>query len=181
VPRRLPEAVQESGAGGQESAGSGRLELARQLVDPRNPLVARVIVNRVWQHLLGRGIVPSVDNFGVLGQPPTHPELLDYLADEFMGDGWSIKRLIRRIMLSSTYQLASGMRQLPGDSAESADPQNLLFHRQNLKRLEGEAIRDAMLAIPSRPDPTLTGPTVPAFLPPFLQTPGRPKETGPPE
>ena len=109
VPRRLLEALQDAGDRGQETKNSNRLDLARQLVDRRNPLVSRVIVNRVWQHLMGRGIVPSVDNFGVLGEEPTHPELLDYLADEFMRDGWSLKRMIRRIVLSSTYKQESGV------------------------------------------------------------------------
>jgi hypothetical protein len=184
VARRPLAAIQESGRysggstrGGQESAGSGRLELARQLLEPTNPLVSRVIVNRVWRHLLGRGIVPSVDNFGVLGQEPTHPELLDYLADEFMRDGWSLKRLVRRIMLSNTYRQRSEVRSQR--SEEAADPQNLLFHRQNLKRLEGEAIRDAMLVVSGRLDTTMFGPSVPIYLTPFMQGRGRPKESGP--
>jgi hypothetical protein len=181
VPRRGLEAVQGSGVRSQESVGSGRLELARQLVDRDNPLVSRVIVNRVWQHLMGRGIVPSVDNFGVLGQEPTHPELLDYLAAEFMEDGWSIKRLIRRIMLSSTYQQGSGfgVQNSDGREAAAADPQNLLFHRQNVKRLEGEAIRDAILAISGRLDATMHRPSVPVYLTPFMEGRGRPKESGP--
>jgi cytochrome c553 len=190
VPRRMLEAVEGSEFRVQGAGGSGRLELARQLVDPNNPLVARVIVNRVWQHLMGRGIVPSVDNFGVLGQPPTHPELLDYLARQFVQDGWSLKRLIRRIMLSSTYRQGSGFRvqglaeggagaQLSSLAAEAADPQNLLFHRQNLKRLEGEALRDAMLAISGRLEPTMYGPSVPVYLTSFMQGRGRPKESGP--
>jgi hypothetical protein len=139
---------------------------------------------------MGRGIVPSVDNFGVLGQEPTHPELLDYLATEFMEDGWSIKRLIRRIMLSSTYQQSSGRHGYSPEArfgvqgsdareAAAADPQNLLFHRQNLKRLEGEAIRDAMLAISGRLDMAISGPSVPIYLTPFMEGRGRPKESGP--
>src|SRR5262249_53173050 len=88
--------------------GSGRLELARQVTGPAsNPFITRLIVNRVWHHLFGRGIVESVDNFGLLGKPPSHPELLDYLATSFADDGWSIKRLVRRIALSSTYRMAS--------------------------------------------------------------------------
>jgi hypothetical protein len=176
MPRGLLEAIQESGVRKPEAGGSGRLELARQLADSRNPLVARVIVNRVWQHLLGRGIVASVDNFGVLGQPPTHPELLDYLADEFIRDGWSIKRLIRHIMLSDTYRQESGVT---SQESEAVDPANLLFHRQNLKRLEGEAIRDAILAISGRLDRAEHGPSVPIYLTPFMQGRGRPKESGP--
>src|SRR5690606_20464985 len=88
-------------------SGSGRLELARQIASPDNPLTGRVMVNRVWHHLFGRGIVASVDNFGVLGEAPTHPELLDYLTTQFVTEGWSIKRLIRSSVLSRTYQMAS--------------------------------------------------------------------------
>jgi hypothetical protein len=177
VERRMLEAIQEPVASSQEPLGSGRLKLARHLTEPTNPLVSRVIVNRVWQHLVGRGIVPSVDNFGVLGQPPTHPELLDYLADEFMRDGWSLKRLIRRIMLSSSYRQRSEVRGQKSD--EDVDPQNLLFHRQNLKRLEGEAIRDSILAVSGRLDTAMYGPSVPIYLTPFMQGRGRPKENGP--
>src|SRR5262249_59820576 len=127
VPRRFLEAF--AGPQPLPATGSGRLDLARQLVDPqRNPLIARVIVNRVWHHLFGRGLVGSVDNFGVLGETPTHPELLDYLADQFVRDGWSLKWLIRELVLSSTYRMS-----LYSDpAAEQADPQNLLLHRARL-------------------------------------------------
>jgi hypothetical protein len=209
VPRRILEAMegsgfrvqgsgsgQESGVSSQASEGSGRLELARRLVDGTNPFPARVMVNRIWHHLLGRGIVASIDNFGVLGEMPTHPELLDYLAAEFMRDGWSVKRAIRSIMLSSTYQQASqqnplpsgegGLRSKPGEgapatvsAAEGADPQNLLFHRANVKRLEGEAIRDAILAVSGRLDRKQFGPSVPVHLTPFMQGRGRPANSGP--
>ena len=184
VPRRMLEALEE-GFGirdsgfGKAKTGSGRLELARKLVDPLNPFTSRVIVNRVWQHLLGRGIVPSVDNFGVLGQPPTHPELLDHLALEFIDDGWSVKRLIGRIMLSSTYQMASASDEISAQATSQIDPQNRLFHRANLKRLEGEAIRDAILAISGRLDKTLHGPSIPVHLTAFMQGRGRPKASGP--
>jgi hypothetical protein len=151
------------------------MALARQFVDPANPLTSRVMVNRVWQHLMGRGIVPSSDNFGVLGQEPTHPELLDHLATQFMQDGWSIKRLIRSIMLSDTYQQGSGVR----GQESGVDPQNLLFHRQNIKRLEGEAIRDSILAISGRLDRKQFGPSVPVHLTPFMQGRGRPGASGP--
>jgi cytochrome c553 len=174
VPRRFLEAL-----GGREpitsGPGSGRLELARQMTDPANPLGARVIVNRVWHHLLGRGIVASVDNFGVLGERPTHPELLDFLADRFARDGWSLKRLVRDLVLSSTYRMATR-----GDSeADAADPQNLLLHRMRLRRLEGEAIRDAMLAVSGRLDRTPFGPPIPIHLTPFLEGRGRPSASGP--
>jgi hypothetical protein len=170
APRRLLEAL----AGPKPLAparGSGRLELARQMTDPAvNPLVARVMVNRVWHHLFGRGIVASVDNFGVLGEAPTHPELLDYLADRFVKEGWSLKTLIRALVLSSTYRLASE----PSPEAEKADPSDLLLHRMRLRRLEGEAIRDAMLAVSGRLDQKEYGPSVPIHLTPFLEGRGRP-------
>jgi hypothetical protein len=177
VPRRLLEAVQGPGASGQRpgASGSGRLELARQLVDSANPLTSRVIVNRVWHHLFGRGIVPSVDNFGVLGQQPTHPELLDHLATQFMQDGWSLKRLIRSIVLSDTYRQGSGVRARESE----LDPENQLFHRQNLRRLEGEAIRDAILRVSGSLDDTMYGPSVPVHLTPFMQGRGRPSQSGP--
>jgi hypothetical protein len=170
VPRRFLEAL--AGPAGMAIAqGSGRLELARAITDPaRNPLFARVIVNRIWHHLFGRGIVPSVDNFGVLGERPTHPELLDYLADHFVKDGWSVKQMIRRLVLSSTYRM--GCR--ADARADAADPTNRLFHRMPVRRLEGEAIRDAMLAVSGRLNRAMYGPAVPVHLTPFLVGRGRP-------
>ena len=175
VPRRFLEAL--TGDGPITSGpGSGRLELAHALTDPaRNPFAARVAVNRVWHHLFGRGLVASVDNFGVLGETPTHPELLDYLADHFVRDGWSMKRLIRDLVLSSTYRMASHSN----PEAEAADPQNLLLHRMRLRRLEGEAIRDSILVVSGRLDRTAYGPAVPVHLTPFLDGRGRPKASGP--
>ena len=175
VPRRFLEAI---GGPNQPttSAGSGRLEIARRVTDPSNPLTARVYVNRVWHHLFGRGIVPTVDDFGVMGQPPTHPELLDYLADKFVRDGWSIKKLIREMMLSATYQTSSR----PADAAaERLDPQNTLLHHMPVKRLEAEAIRDAILAVSGRLDRTVYGPTVEVHLTPFMEGRGRPQKDGP--
>src|SRR5262249_11286716 len=103
--------------------GSGRLELALLVTDPdRNPFLARVAVTRVWPHLFGRGIVASVDNFGVLGEPPSHPDLLDWLADDFVRSGWSVKSLIRSLMLSRAYQMSSR----PDPKAAATDPQNVL-------------------------------------------------------
>jgi hypothetical protein len=182
VPRRLLTAIDVASGGRQPpeaSVQNNRLTLARKLTDPTNPFTSRVMVNRVWHHLFGRGIVPSTDNFGVLGQEPTHPELLDHLAQQFIKEGWSLKRLIRSIVLSDTYQQASGRRDPPDDIAEQADPQNLNFHRQNLRRLEGEAIRDAILAISGRLDRTQFGPSVPVHLTPFMQGRGRPGNSGP--
>jgi hypothetical protein len=151
--------------------GSGRLELAGQLTDPAlNPLLARVMVNRLWHHLFGRGIVASVDNFGVLGERPTHRELLDYLADRFIQEGWSVKKMIRALVLSSAYRMAS----TPGGSGDRVDPENLLLHRMRMRRLEGEAIRDSILAVSGRLDQRSFGPSVPVFLTPFLDGRGRP-------
>jgi hypothetical protein len=127
-------------------SGSGRRELADWLASPANPLTARLIVNRVWLHLFGRGLVPTPDNFGATGTPPSHPELLDTLAVDFMANGWSIKRLIRRIVLSRTYGLESTHDQRNFD----ADPDNALLWRMSKRRLEGEVIRDALLFVGGR-------------------------------
>jgi hypothetical protein len=127
---------------------SGRLQLADWVGSPRNPLTPRVYVNRVWRHLFGRGIVASPDNFGEMGRRPTHPELLDHLATSFMENGWSTKKFIRKVMLSKTYRMSS--QGTP--RAIEADPENDLFSRQNRRRLEVEAIRDAMLVASARLD-----------------------------
>jgi hypothetical protein len=119
---------------------SGRLQLARWITAPENPLTARVMVNRVWRRLFGRGLTPSMDNFGATGQPPTHPELLDHLAIRFKQD-WSVKSLIRSIVLSRTYRQSSEAN----SAGDDADPNNALYWRMNLRRLEVEALRDAML------------------------------------
>ena len=124
------------------SRQSGRLELAQWMASPSNPLTSRVMVNRIWQHLFGTAIVRSVDNFGTTGEKPSHPDLLDHLASRFVADGWSVKKTIKSIVLSSAYQQASAF-----DAAKYAkDPENRLVWRMNQRRLEGEAIRDAMLA-----------------------------------
>lgn len=175
VPRRFLEALDPDRTAVPAELGSGRLMLANQIADANNPLTARVAVNRIWHHLMGRGIVASVDNFGVLGQRPTHPELLDYLANEFVDDGWSVKRLVRRIVLSRTYQMASTI----DPEAETADPGNLWWHRAPIRRLEGEAIRDAILRCSGRLDPQMYGPSVPIHLTPFMSGRGRPGSSGP--
>ncbi len=170
VPRRMLTAI--SGDDQKPlTSGSGRLELAKRLLDPSNPFPARVMANRIWLHLFGRGIVASADNFGVLGQRPTHPELLDHLAIQFVEDGWSIKKLIRSLMLTRTYQMDSEVNSAYADS----DPQNLWWHRMAIRRLEGEAIRDAMLTVSGRLDRTLLGPPVPVYLTAFMQGRGRPR------
>ncbi|HEV3444485.1 MAG TPA: PSD1 and planctomycete cytochrome C domain-containing protein, partial [Gemmataceae bacterium] len=145
VPRHFPRII----AGDQQppiTQGSGRLQLAQWIADPKNPLTARVMANRLWQHHFGEGIVRTPGNFGKLGQPPTNPELLDYLARYFVQSGWSMKAMHRAIMLSATYQQSS----VPRKETLEADPDNLLFGRMNRRRLEAEEIRDALLAVTGR-------------------------------
>jgi hypothetical protein len=174
APRRLLEAL-DTPPVPEAERGSGRLRIAEAMVAPSNPLTARVAVNRAWHHLFGRGIVPSVDNFGVLGQAPSHPELLDHLASRFVADGWSWKRLLRSIVLSRAYRMSSA----PDGKGDEIDPGNLLVHRQNIRRLQGEAIRDAVLRISGRLDPALYGRSIPVHLTPFMQGRGRPGGSGP--
>jgi hypothetical protein len=133
--------------------GSGRLDLARAIVDPKNPLTARVLVNRVWLHHFGAGLVRTPSDFGLRSDPPSHPELLDYLARSFMDDGWSIKKLHRRILLSRVYQQ---------DSADDVrnrrlDPDNGLLWKMNRRRLDFEALRDSLLAASGRLDRRMNG------------------------
>jgi hypothetical protein len=155
--------------------GSGRLELARRMLAPSDPLLPRVLVNRLWKHHFGQGIVATPDDFGHLGQPPTHPELLDFLAAEFVEQGWSIKKMHRLMLLSSTYQMAS--RAEP--KTEEADPQNKLLHRMPIRRLEAEAIRDAMLRVSGRLDLKMYGPGVMPYLTDHMLGRGRPATSGP--
>jgi hypothetical protein len=122
---------------------SGRLELAQWMASKDNPLTARVMVNRIWQHLFGNGIVETTDNFGELGEKPTHPELLDRLAIDFINNGWSVKQAIRSIMLSRAYQLGSEHN----EKNYQIDPSNQYLWRANRRRLDAEAIRDATLAV----------------------------------
>ncbi len=165
VPRRFLEAF----GGG---AGS-RLELARRMVDPSvTPILPRVIVNRVWHHLMGRGIVPTVDDFGKMGQAPTHPELLDHLATRFVAEGGSIKKAVRAIMLSNAYAMSGSV----APRAKEVDAANLLWHHRPARRLQAEAVRDAMLAVSGRLDLTMYGPSVPVQLDGFQDGRGRPKD-----
>jgi hypothetical protein len=137
--------------------GSGRLELAEAIIDPNNPLTARVMVNRIWQHHFGRGLVGTPSNFGQLGERPTHPELLDYLASRFIESGWSMKAIHREIMLSATYSLSAGYQ------AENAgkDPENRLLWRANRRRLDAEAMRDSLLFVSGTLDPKPAAKAVP--------------------
>ena len=174
VPRRFLEAF-----GGTEHAppeqGSGRLELARQMTSPACPLVPRVIVNRLWHHHFGAGIVRSPDDFGAMGQRPTHPELLDYLAQDLKVHGWSLKYLHRQMVLSGTYQMSSHV----DPETDRTDPQNKLWHRMAIRRLEAETIRDAVLAVSGRLDATMYGPGVMPHLTEFMTGRGRPSDSGP--
>ena len=139
VTRAIP-SVFATGNDDFEITGSGRLELANWLTQPDHPLTARVMANRIWQHLFGRGIVATPSNFGRLGQPPTHPELLDYLAVRLVESGWSVKSLIREIMTSQAYQQAS----ITTPDNLSRDPNNEWFGRMNRKRLDAEALMDTL-------------------------------------
>jgi len=156
--------------------GSGRLELAQAVASKDNPLTARVFANRAWLHLMGSGLVATPSDFGLRSEPPSHPELLDYLAWRFLEDGWSVKTLIRNIVLSNTYQQASSRLRLgeteqapdaargngfaKPQAAESVDPDNRLYWRANRRRLDFEAMRDALLAVSGNVDLTIGGPAV---------------------
>ncbi|HEX5271649.1 MAG TPA: DUF1553 domain-containing protein, partial [Gemmataceae bacterium] len=135
-----------------------RESLARWLTDPAHPLTARVMVNRVWQYHFGRGIVATANDFGVNGSPPSHPELLDYLANEFVAGGWRVKPLQRLILLSSTYRQAS--RTSPGDEGARKDPDDRLLWHFPRRRLEAEEVRDAMLAASGELNPRAGGPSI---------------------
>ncbi|WP_206028496.1 PSD1 and planctomycete cytochrome C domain-containing protein [Thalassoroseus pseudoceratinae] len=156
-------------------SGSGRLKLARLINAPTNPLTSRVIVNRIWHHLMGRGIVPTVDDFGFLGQRPTHPKLLDHLATRLRKDGQSLKQMIKYVVLSRAYQMSSHA----DPHAIAADPKNQLWHYRPPQRLEGEVIRDSLLALSGRLDETQFGPPIPIHLTPFMDGRGRPNQSGP--
>jgi hypothetical protein len=153
VPRGFPRLL----AGDDQpkiTIGSGRLDLARWVASPDNPMTAKVMVNRLWQHHFGQAIVRTPNNFGKLGVPPTHPELLDFLARRFVESGWSIKAMQKLIMLSATYQQSS----VPDERTFAADPDNELFGRMNRQRLEAEPFRDGLLAVSGSLDEQLSGP-----------------------
>jgi hypothetical protein len=155
VPRQAPEII----AGPNRKPfrdGSGRLELARAIVQPDNPLTARVMANRIWLHHFGQGLVTSPDDFGVRAEPPSHPELLDYLASRFVEDGWSMKAMHRLLILSATYQQSSD------DNPRQAqlDPGNRSYWQMNRRRLDFEALRDTVLYLGGRLDLTPGGPGV---------------------
>ncbi len=143
VPRGLVEVLLPKGEPLNIGQGSGRLDLAWFIASRDNPLTARVMANRIWLHLFGKGIVATPDNFGVKGMAPSNPALLDHLATRFIDNGWSVKRTIKEIMLSRAYQMSSN----PSAANEAADPDNNHFWRMNKRRLEAEAIRDSMLSV----------------------------------
>ena len=174
VPRRFLSAIDGEGPL-WEGPGSGRLALARRIVADDNPLSDRVIVNRIWHQLMGRGIVPTPDDFGVLGQPPSHPELLDHLATRFRREGRSVKQMIRMLVRSATYRMSAHR----SPDAHAVDPNNVWRHHFPPKRLEAEAIRDALLAVSGKLDRTPYGPPVPIHLTPFMDGRGRPGHSGP--
>ncbi len=156
-PRGFPAVLAGDGQAPIAADSSGRRELADWLTRADHPLTARVMVNRVWQGHFGAGIVRTPDNFGTLGARPDHPELLDWLASRFVEDGWSVKSLHRRIMLSDAYQRAS----LPGPGQNAPDPENRLLARANRRRLEAEPLRDSLLAVAGSLDLSMGGKTLP--------------------
>lgn len=153
VPRGFPRSLAGAAQPKIEN-GSGRRELAQWLTRADNPLTARVMVNRIWQHHFGNGLVRTSTNFGLRGEPPTHPELLDYLAGQFVASGWSVKTVHRLILLSSVYQQSTQA----SESALTADPENRWLGRMNRRRLEAEAIRDSFFAVADRLDLAPGGP-----------------------
>ena len=173
APRRFLEAIDGPAQPAWPMESSGRRELAERVLDPANPLTARVAVNRFWHHLFGRGLVPTTDNFGKLGEPAADPlalALLDSLAIRFRQEGWSIKRLVKEIVTSSTWRSSSAR----DPQAVLADPLNRLFHHYPLRRLEGEAVRDKILAVSGRLDRTVGGPPVDVSLSDFHEGRGKP-------
>ena len=158
VPRGIPTVLELDGPVAIPDNASGRLQLARWLTDPRHPLTARVIVNRVWRWHFGRGIVPSTDNFGTTGEPPTNQPLLDWLAAELIESGWSLKHLHRLILSSDAWQRSSDTATSPtAAAAREHDPDNRLWWRADVRRLEAESVRDAMLSVAGRLDATMGG------------------------
>ena len=155
--------------------GSGRLDLARAITDPKNPLTGRIMVNRIWHHVFGRGLVETVDNFGMQGKTPSHPELLDQLALEFVEDGYSVKRMIRTLLLSETFKRSSA----PSGEATKKDPSNVWLSHYPVRRLEAEAIRDALLYVSGSLDTTLYGLPVPQHITRFMNGRGKPGISGP--
>ncbi len=161
VPRRYLEVLEAQVPDPGRSIGSGRQQLADALLDPRNPLTARVMVNRLWQHVFGVGLVKTVDNFGQLGETPSHPELLDWLAAEFIESGWSIKYMLRLMLTSRAFQASSAA----SAEARQRDPSNRLLSHAHVRRLDAEPLRDSLLFVSGRLDRRCGGLGVPLPLP----------------
>lgn len=161
------------------ATGSGRREFAEQLIRPENPLVARVWVNRVWQHHFGVGLVATPDDFGIQGQSPSHPELLDRLANQFIADGWSTKSLHRVIVSSKSYQQSSEPDPKSVADALKVDPTNKLLWRANVRRIDAETLRDSLLMVSGRLDRAQGGPSIAAYLNSHMAGRGRPSQSGP--
>ena len=142
-----------------------RLALARWLCRPDNPLSTRVIVNRVWQYHFGHGLAGTSSDFGRMGEPPTHPELLDWLATEFVAGGWNLKPLHRLILTSATYRQAGRRTESDLATGQRIDPENRLHWKRTVQRLDAEQLRDAMLAVSGELDPAIGGPSVPSAQP----------------
>ncbi|MEQ6119995.1 PSD1 and planctomycete cytochrome C domain-containing protein [Reichenbachiella sp. MALMAid0571] len=159
-----------------KSNGSGRLEVAQQILDKENPLTSRVMINRVWHHLFGKGIVTTVDNFGLQGKLPTHPELLDYLAIKFQNEGWSVKSMVKYIVMSNTFRRSTVSSE---ENVAKLDPTNALLSHFPIRRLESEAIWDGLLSISGNLNSEMYGEPVPVYLTDFMQGRGRPGKSGP--
>jgi hypothetical protein len=153
APRRFPTILAGSDQPRLSTSQSGRLDLARWMTDPFHPLTARVMANRVWRWHFGEALVRSVDNFGKLGEPPSHPELLDWLATSLIADGWSLKKLHKRIMLGQVYQMSTNWN----EQAAHIDPENRLLWRMPRRRMEAEVLRDSLLATGGQLDTTMGG------------------------
>ena len=165
-------------SGMTDETGSGRLGLVRTIFDESNPFPARVMANRIWHHLFGRGLVATTDDFGGLGEVPSHPDLLDHLATEFRSS-WSVKSMIRSIVRSSAYRRSSLPAASTAERMRSIDPDRTLLAAAPVRRLQAESIRDAMLSASGRLDATLGGVSVGTHLTPFMNGRGRPGRSGP--
>jgi len=162
IPRRYLEAFDPKAFA---TTGSGRLELAEKIASPENPLTARVMTNRLWHHVYGRGLVGTVDNFGRLGDHPTHPELLDHLSRRFIDQKWSVKAMLRELLLTDAFQRSS----LPSSSAQAKDANNDLLSHVRVRRLEGEALRDSLITLAGKREDNMYGPGDNALAAPRAQ------------
>lgn len=158
-----------------KTSGSGRIEWGRSVAEPTNPLTTRVIVNRLWHHIFGQGLVSTVNDFGVMGAAPSHPELLDFIAHDLIRNDWSLKTLIRRMVLTRTYQMST----TPSVASLDEDPDNLLLQHMPIKRLDAEAVRDNILASSGSLNPKMFGPSVAAYVDNLPDSRAKPPISGP--